>query len=95
MIVTLKAWTERQIHHLYYLRMNNRSRFNRTIPVDTHAEVQDNTLQPESQEMEDNGVQPVDPTNVQNQDVEENVESVEVDASEQQVQAVNTDSQVE
>ena len=64
-------------------------------PVDTHAEVQDNTLQPESPEMEHTGFQQVDPTNVQNQDVEENAKSAEVDASEQQVQAVNTDSQVE
>ena len=64
-------------------------------PVNTHAEVQDNTLQPESPETEDTSIQQVNPTNVQNQDVEENAESTEVDASEQQVQAVNTDSQVE
>ena len=41
-------------------------------PVDTHTEVQDNTLQLESLEMEDTGIQQVDPTNVQNQDVEGN-----------------------
>ena len=64
-------------------------------PVDTHAEVQDNTLQLESPEMEDTSIQKVDPTNVQTQDVEENAESAEVDASEQQAQAGNTDSQVE
>ena len=66
-----------------------------TQPIDTHTEVQDNTLQPESPKREDTGIQQVDLTNVQNQDVEENAESAEVDASEQQVQAVNTDSQVE
>ena len=64
-------------------------------PVDTHAEVQDNTLQLKSPGMEDTSIQQVDPTNIQNQDVEENAESAEVDASEQQVQAANTDSQVE
>ena len=64
-------------------------------PVDTHAELQDNTLQPESPEMEDTGIQQVDPTNVQTQDNEENAESIEVDAGEQQVQAANTNSQVE
>ena len=64
-------------------------------PVDTHAEVQDNTLQPESPEMVDTSLQQVDPTNVQNQDVEENAESAEVDVSEQQAQVINTDSQVE
>ena len=45
--------------------------------------------------MEDTSIQQVDPTNIQNQDVEENAESAEVDASEQQGQAANTDSQVE
>ena len=64
-------------------------------PVDTHAEVQDNTLQLESPEMEDAGIQQFDLTNVQTQDVEENAELVEVGASEQQAQAFNTDSQVE
>ena len=38
-------------------------------PVDTHAEVHDNMLQPESPETEDTGIQQVDPTNIQNQDV--------------------------
>ena len=33
-------------------------------PVDTHAEVQDNTFQPESPEMEDTSIQQVDPTNI-------------------------------
>ena len=45
--------------------------------------------------MEDTGIQQVDPTNVQNQDVEENAELAEVDASEQQAQVTNMDSQVE
>ena len=45
--------------------------------------------------MEDTSIQQVDPTNIQTQDVEENAELVEVDASEQQAQTVNTDSQVE
>ena len=39
-------------------------------PVDTHGELQDNILQPESPEMEDTSIQQVDPTNVQTQDVE-------------------------
>ena len=38
-------------------------------PVDTQAELQDNTLQPESPEMEDTGLKQVDPTNVQTQDL--------------------------
>ena len=45
--------------------------------------------------MEDTGIQQVDPTNVQTQDVEENAKLVEADTSEQQAQVVNTDSQVE
>ena len=53
-------------------------------PVHTHTELQDNMLQLESPEKEDTGVQQVHPTNIQNQDVEENAESAEVDASEQQ-----------
>ena len=64
-------------------------------PVDTHTELQDNTLQLESPEMEDTGIQQVDPTNVQTQDVEENTELVEVDTSKQQALAANTYSQVE
>ena len=52
-------------------------------PVDTHAKVPDSTLQPQFPEKEDTGVQQVDPTNVQNQDVEENAKSAEIDASEQ------------
>ena len=64
-------------------------------PVDTHAELHDNMLQPESPEMEDTSIQQVDPTNIQTQDNEENAELVEVDASEQQAQTANTDSQVE
>ena len=51
-------------------------------------------LQPESPEMKDTVIQQVDPTNVQNQDVAKNEESAEVDASEQQAQVINTDSQV-
>ena len=64
-------------------------------PVDTHAELQDNTLQPESPEMEDTSVQQVDPTNVQTQDDEENAKLADVDTSEQQAQVANTDSQVD
>ena len=64
-------------------------------PVDTHAELQDNTLQPESPEMEDTGIQQVDSINVQTQDTEENAKLVEVDTSEQQAQVANTDSQVD
>ena len=64
-------------------------------PVDANAEVQDNMLQPESPEKEDTGIKQVDPINVQNQDVEENAESVEIDASEQQVPVITKDSQAE
>ena len=52
-------------------------------------------MQLESPETEDTGLQQVDPTNVQTQDVEDNAELVEVDASEQQAQPVETDSQFE
>ena len=52
-------------------------------PADANVEVQDNTLQPESPEKEDIGIKQVDPVDVQNQDVEENAESVEIDASKQ------------
>ena len=62
-------------------------------PVDTHAEVQDNTLQPESPGKEDTSVQQVDPIKVQNQDVEENAESAEIDASEKWAQIITMDSQ--
>ena len=62
-------------------------------PVVTHAELQDNTFQPESPETEDTGNEQADPLNVQTQDIEENAELVEVDTSEQQTQAANTDSQ--
>ena len=65
-------------------------------PVDTHTHRStDNTLQLESPEMEDTGIQQVDATNVQNQDVEENAESEEIDVCEQQAQVINMDSQVE
>ena len=64
-------------------------------PVVTHAELQDNTLQPESPEIEDTGIKQADPVNVQTQDVEENAKLVEVDTSEQQAQVANTDSQVD
>ena len=63
--------------------------------VDTHPGAQNNMLQLESPETEGNGTQQVEPTNEQNQDVQENAELAEVDASEKQVQAVNTHSQVE
>ena len=45
--------------------------------------------------MEDTGIEQADPINVQTQDVEENAKLVEVDASEQQAQVANTDSQVD
>ena len=61
-------------------------------PVDMQAELLDNTLQLESPEMTDAGVEQADPINVQTQEVEENAESAEVDASEQQAQVANTDS---
>ena len=61
--------------------------------VDMHAEIQDNMLQLESPEKEDTSIQQVDPTNVQNEDVEENAESAEIDASKQQAQVLNMDSQ--
>ena len=64
-------------------------------PVNANLEVQDNTLQPESPEKEDTSVKQVDPVNVQNQDVEENAESAEIDASEQQVPVITKDSQAE
>ena len=62
-------------------------------PLDMHAEVQDNTLQPESPEKEDTSIQQVDSINVQNQDVEENAESAEIDASKQLAQVITMDSQ--
>ena len=64
-------------------------------PVDIHTELQDNTLQLESPEMEDTSIKQVEPTNVQTHDVEENAKPAEVDTSEQQVQIANTDSQVD
>ena len=64
-------------------------------PVVTHTESQDNTLQLESPETEDTGIEQADPINVQTQDVEENAESAEVDTSEQLAQVANTDSQVD
>ena len=64
-------------------------------PVDPHAELQDNTVQLESPEMEDTSIKWVDPMNVQTQDIEENAELAEVDTSEQQAQVANTDSQVD
>ena len=64
-------------------------------PVDANAEVQDNTLQPVSPEKEDTSIKQVDTVNVQNQDVEENAESVEIDASEQQVPVITKDTQTE
>ena len=64
-------------------------------PVDTHAELQDDTLQLESPEMEDTSIIQVAPTSVQTQDIEENAELAEVDTSKQQAQVANTDSQVD
>ena len=64
-------------------------------PMDTQAKLQDNTLQPESPEMEDTGIEQADPINVQTQDIDENAELAEVNTSEQQAQVANTDSQVD
>ena len=64
-------------------------------PVVTQAELQDNTLQPESPEIEDTGREQADPINVQTQDIEENAKLVEVDTNEQHPQVANTDSQVD
>ena len=64
-------------------------------PVDTNADILDDMLQPESPEKEDTGIKQVDPVYVQNQDVEENAESVEIDASEQQEPVYTQDSQAE
>ena len=58
-------------------------------PVVTQAELQENTLQPESLEIEDTGMKQADPTNVQAQDIKENDEPVEVDTNEQQAQVAN------
>ena len=52
-------------------------------------------MQPESPEKEDTGIKQVDPVNVQTQDVEENAESAEIDASEQQDPVITQDSQAE
>ena len=59
-------------------------------PVVTQAELQENTLQPESPEIEGTSMKQVDPTNVQAQDIKENDEPVEEDTSEQQAQVDNT-----
>ena len=64
-------------------------------PVDTHTELQDNTLQLESPEMEDTSIKQADPINVQIQDIDKKVELAEVDTSEQKAQVANTDSQVD
>ena len=64
-------------------------------PVHTNADVQDDTLQPESPEKEDTGIKQVDPIDVQNQDVEEKADSTEIDASEQQEPVITQDSQAE
>ena len=94
----LKAWTETNTSP--FLSSDEQQVEIKTTstgqqPVDTHAELQDNILQLESPEMEDTGVQQVDPTNVQTQDIEENAKLAEVDTSEQQAQVANTDSQVD
>ena len=62
-------------------------------PVVTQPELQDNTLQPESPEIEDTGMEQADPTNVQSQDVEENAKPI--GTSKQQAQVPDTDSQVD
>ena len=64
-------------------------------PVVTQAELQDNTLQPGSPEIEDTGMEQADPINVQTQDIKENTKPVEVDNSKQQAQVTDTDSQVD
>ena len=64
-------------------------------PEATQADLQEETLQPESLETEDTGMKQADPTDVQVQDVEENDVPVAEDTSEQQVQVANTVSQVD
>ena len=64
-------------------------------PLDANAEVQDNTLQLEPPEKEDTGIKQVDPVDVQNQYVEENAESAEINVSEQQELVITKDSQAE
>ena len=64
-------------------------------PVVTQAELQDNTMQPESPDIEDISMEQTDPINVPTQDVNENAEPVEVDTSKQQSQVVDTDSQID
>ena len=64
-------------------------------PVVTQADLQEETLQPESPETEDTGMKQANPTDVQAQDVEENEVPVAEDTSEQLAQVANTDSQVD
>ena len=64
-------------------------------PIVTQADLQEETLQPESPETEDMGVKQADPTDVQAQDIEENEVLVAEDTSKQQTQVANTDSQVD
>ena len=63
-------------------------------PVASQAEPQEDTLQPESPEIEDTGMKQADSAGVQAQDVKENEVPVAEDTSEQQVQDANTESQV-
>ena len=63
--------------------------------VVTQADLQEETLQPESPETEDTGVKQADPTYEQAKDMEENEVPVAEDTSKQQVQVANTDSQVD
>ena len=64
-------------------------------PVVTQAELQEETLQPESPETEDTSMKQADPTGVQAQGIKENEVPVAEDTSEQQEPVANTDSQVE
>ena len=63
-------------------------------PVDSQAELQEDTLQLESPEIEDTGMKHADSVDIQAQDVAENEVPVAEDAGEQQAHDANTDSQV-
>ena len=76
-------------------QVETKNTLTRPQPVDANGEVQDNTLQLESPEKENTSIKQVDPVHVPNQDVEENAESAEIDASKQQEPVITQDSQVE
>ena len=62
-------------------------------PVVRQVEPQEDTLQLESQDIADSGVEQTDPEDVHAQDIEENEVSVAEDSSQQQIQDANTESQ--